>query len=144
VQGEKLHVRRSFSAGRESSPKNGRGRAVPLASELRITLERPRERQGAGDDDYAFGGLQRPSGDALRSSLYRALDDAGLGHYRTSEPRFVWHSLRHSWASQCVRAGVPLTALQTWGGWSSLAILSRYSHWREDESDADLISRAVA
>jgi integrase len=138
---DRLTIRRSFNAGREGPPKSGRSRTVPLADELRHAISRL---PAGAPDEYVFGGSRRPSGDAFRSALYAALKDAGLGHLRESEPRLRWHDLRHGWASACVAAGVPLTALQSWGGWSSLAILSRYSHWQSGDDDVALISKAVA
>lgn len=38
------------------------------------------------------------------------------------------HSLRHTWASHCMMQGFPPRVVMAWAGWSSLAMLERYSH----------------
>lgn len=39
----------------------------------------------------------------VRKRFYRALDDAGLGHLREKEDRFVFHDLRHTFGPLAVR-----------------------------------------
>ena len=53
------------------------------------------------------------------------------------------HSLRHTWASRAVEAGADLTLLMALGGWSSLAMVSRYSHHRP-ERGVEVIQRMLA
>jgi site-specific recombinase XerD len=50
--------------------------------------------------------------------------------------------LRHSWASRAVEAGADLVLLQHLGGWSSLAMVSRYSHFRQERA-VEVITRMV-
>ena len=47
---------------------------------------------------------------------------------RAGLPTFIWHGLRHTWASWHVQAGTPLPVLQELGGWASLAMVQRYAH----------------
>ena len=42
----------------------------------------------------------------------------------------TWHCNRHTFASRLVMAGVDLQTVQTLGGWSTLAMVQRYSHFR--------------
>jgi thiamine pyrophosphate-dependent acetolactate synthase large subunit-like protein/site-specific recombinase XerC len=41
---------------------------------------------------------------------------------------FSWHSLRHSFASRLVMAGVDLRSVAELGGWRTLAMVQRYAH----------------
>lgn len=51
----------------------------------------------------------------------RVTADAGLSGMR-------FHDLRHTWASWLAQAGVDPQQLKTLGGWSTLAMVERYSH----------------
>jgi len=51
----------------------------------------------------------------------RVCRDAGLSGVR-------FHDLRHTWASWLAQAGVDPQHLKTLGGWSTLAMVERYSH----------------
>lgn len=51
----------------------------------------------------------------------RVIADAGLTGVR-------FHDLRHTWASWLAQAGVDPQHLKTLGGWSTLAMVERYSH----------------
>ena len=53
------------------------------------------------------------------------------------------HALRHSWASRMVEAGADLTLLMGLGGWSSLAMVSRYAHFRQERA-VDATARMLA
>lgn len=44
------------------------------------------------------------------------------------------HSLRHTWASRMVEAGADLILLKELGGWSSLAMVTRYAHHRPERA----------
>ncbi|MBI2060387.1 MAG: site-specific integrase [Nitrospirae bacterium] len=52
----------------------------------------------------------------------------------------VWHSLRHTWASRLVMAGVPIKTLMELGGWSSLEMVEVYAHIG-DEHKAEAVKR---
>ena len=53
------------------------------------------------------------------------------------------HALRHTWASGMVEAGADLVLLQQLGGWSSLAMVSRYAHFRQERA-VDATARMLA
>ncbi|MHC4278362.1 MAG: tyrosine-type recombinase/integrase [Planctomycetota bacterium] len=94
--------------------KNGRVRRVPLNGAARELLNSwPRS------GPYVFGG-NRPYG-SIKTAFRAACRRAGLGRIR-------FHDLRHTWATHLVLAGVDLRTVQELGGWSSLALVERYSH----------------
>ena len=53
------------------------------------------------------------------------------------------HSLRHTWASRMVESGADLTLRQPLGGWSSLRMVTRYSHYRPERA-VDATTRMLA
>jgi integrase len=53
------------------------------------------------------------------------------------------HSLRHTGASRMVESGADLTLLQQLGGWSSLLMVTRYSHYRPERA-VDATTRMLA
>lgn len=44
----------------------------------------------------------------------------------------TWHTLRHTWASWQVMAGVPLEVVQHLGGWTSIRMVLHYAHLAPD------------
>jgi site-specific recombinase XerC len=44
----------------------------------------------------------------------------------------TWHSLRHTFASRLVVAGVDLRTVQELGGWRTLSMVQRYAHLAPD------------
>ncbi len=94
--------------------KNGKVRRVPINGVAYKLLESwPRH------GPYVFGG-ERPYG-SIKTAFRAACRRAGLGRIR-------FHDLRHTWATTLVLAGVDLRTVQELGGWSSLALVERYSH----------------
>jgi integrase len=94
--------------------KSGKPRRVPLNEVLRELLNGlPR------DGAYVFGGEQ-PFG-SIKTAWLAACRRAGLTGVR-------FHDLRHTWASYAVLAGTDLRTVQEVGGWSSLALVERYTH----------------
>ncbi len=94
--------------------KNGKVRRIPVNRVARELLESwPRH------GPYVFGG-ERPYG-SIKTAFRAACRRAGLGRIR-------FHDLRHTWATTLVLAGVDLRTVQELGGWSSLALVERYSH----------------
>jgi site-specific recombinase XerD len=53
------------------------------------------------------------------------------------------HVLRHTFASRLVKAGVDLRTVQELGGWSSLAMVQRYSH-PDEEHKLEAVQRLGA
>lgn len=87
-----VHVRRSFTGGKEDTPQSGRERTVPLADEVaRARAGLSRRENFVGDDDLIFcsvqGGHLMPT--RLRELCKRAIQGAGLRELR-------FHDLRHT------------------------------------------------
>jgi integrase len=58
---------------------------------------------------------------SVKTSWLKAVKRAGLEGFR-------WHDLRHTWSSWHSQNGTPPIILKELGGWSSLAMVERYSH----------------
>jgi integrase len=98
-----IRVRASYAAGKLTTPKSGKVRAVPLAPDVATTLARLSQRgRFVGEDDFVFAGESGLplNGDALSSRYERALAAAGLRRLR-------FHDLRHyadGWVMRPVRS----------------------------------------
>jgi integrase len=68
---------------------------------------------------------QRAPIGSVKTAWLKAVKRAGLEGLR-------WHDLRHTWASWHTQNGTPPTVLRELGGWSSLAMVERYSHLTAD------------
>ncbi|MCA9704500.1 MAG: site-specific integrase [Myxococcales bacterium] len=77
---------------------------------------------------------------ALERACKATMRAAGLTRVDGSPKALGGHSLRHTWASHCMMQGFPPRVVMAWAGWSSLAMLERYSHL-SPEHCADHIDR---
>ncbi len=62
---------------------------------------------------------------SIRGRFQRALREAGI-------EEFVWHDLRHTFASSLVMAGVNLTSVKELMGHKTIAVTLRYAHLAPD------------
>jgi integrase len=114
-----LTVRHSLVEGVMDSPKNNRIRIIPLTDELYQLLIKRSVKKG-----LVFA---HPDGGHLRKSswpwkaLQRACKAAGLR-------RIGWHALRHTFASELVRRGAAIRAVQLLMGHATVQMTERYSH----------------
>lgn len=114
-----LVVRHSLVEGVLDSPKNNRVRVIPLTDDLYKLLRERTIKKG-----FVFA---HPNGGHLRKSswpwkaLGRACRAAGLR-------RIGWHALRHTFASELVRRGAAIRAVQLLMGHSTVQMTERYSH----------------
>lgn len=92
--------------------------SVPLSERAVAILT---ARKGC-DPRWVFPYEGAPLTKASNHSWYRALKKAGL------EGQFVWHGLRHTWASWHVMSGTPLEVLKELGGWKNLVSVMIYAH----------------
>ena len=100
--------------------KNGQTRNIPLNSRAREAFK---SLQAMSRSAYVFG---KPNGEPYRSfekPFKQACQDAGL-----AGSGVTLHTLRHTFASSLVMAGVDLRTVQEYGGWSDLSLVQRYSH----------------
>lgn len=100
--------------------KNGETRNIPLNSRAKEAF---RYLKDSGRSDYVFS---KPNGQPYKSiekPFQKACEDAGLSGTGVS-----LHTLRHTFASSLVMAGVDLVTVQQYGGWSDLSLVQRYAH----------------
>ena len=68
----------------------------------------------------------RPISWANTLAWRNALKSAGIEN-------FLWHDLRHTWASWHRQSGTPTHELQRLGGWRSSVMVERYAHLAPDQ-----------
>lgn len=116
-----IRIRRALSEDEVVTPKSGHERLVPMTDELRVVLE------GA-----VCGKLPRTrvitteNGTTPRRTLvlrkFKALQR------RLGLPGWSFHSLRHAFISELVRAGASIEAVRLLAGHSKLDVTQRYVH----------------
>ena len=111
------HSRCDYS-GQLTSPKSNRIRHIPMDVDVYEMLHARRASTG-----YVFlpEGGKPFDRKLLRRRISRLCDLSGLR-------RIGWHTLRHTFASQLVMRGVPMTAVQMLLGHSSITTTMRYAH----------------
>jgi integrase len=102
--------------------KNGERREIPISDTLRETLRMiPR----ALDTGYVFPGKAGRALVNIRRRFRWALKEAGI-------EGFVFHDLRHTFASHLVMAGVDLLTVKEFLGHKDLKMTLRYAHLAPD------------
>ena len=135
-----VRVRRSYTGGALSTPKNRERRDVDLISDVAELLAGwRRERASAsnreslvfpGDDGRAF---QTPT-ILLRRHLYPALERAGIPRVGPTQEKRTFHSFRHTFAKRALERGAQITWLSRHLGHSSLKVTTDiYGHWERAE-----------
>ena len=109
-----------------SYAKNRESRSVPMNSLLReAILAHRREAACTDNDDHVFVAWKGPRGGKPLRSIRTALETA----CRNAKIVGVTpHTLRHTFASRLVMAGVDLRTVQDLGGWKDLKMVQRYAH----------------
>ena len=80
----------------------------------------------------------------FKDAYFKVVAALGLGGPRIAkEDRVNIHCLRHTWASRMVESGADLILVQQLGGWSSLAMVQRYAHFRPERA-VDATARMLA
>lgn len=100
--------------------KNGERREIPINSALKIVLERLALENIEGYPHVFHDKQGRPYKD-VKHSFGRACSDAGISG-------FVFHDLRHSFASRLVMSGVDITTVKELLGHKTLTMTLRYAH----------------
>ena len=110
--------------------KTGDWRAVPITNPIRSILE---QRVIGTHPDCAIFGDEWNSGQQVLQHFKRAVKHIG------KEPYYVFHSLRHSFATWNIEAGVPLRVLMDLGGWKQYQTVLRYAK-ATDQARTDALS----
>jgi integrase len=132
-----VHVRRSFTGGKEDTPKSGRERTVPMADEVaRALAGLSRREHFVGEEDLIFYGVQgghlMPS--RLRELYKRAIEKAGLRELR-------FHDLRHTFGTHAIRTADSREVME-WMGHQDLKTTQIYLSYKPQRDAAERISLA--
>lgn len=117
--------------------KNGTGRYVPLSDEANDVIQRMARRR---QSEFIFYGKDptKPLNNPTKC-LKRILKAAAIN------PDFCMHSLRHNWASQAVRGGIPLYDIKELLGHANIVSTQRYTHQSQEklQERANAISKLM-
>lgn len=106
--------------------KTGKPRAVPMTETL-VSLLRSIPHGQA--QDIVFANAQGKQWTSMPANFRKAVSNLKLNEGRTDRRELlVFHSLRHSAASMLLDAGENVRTIQELFGWSTLAMLQRYTH----------------
>lgn len=137
LRGRQVTVSRAAErGGRIKSTKTGRSRVVDLTPRLAHALDR---QQAQAEANAMLTG--RDASTLVFHDNGRLLNDSNLSNQfsrlcvRAGLPRFSTYSLRHSYASHLLGAGVPITYVKHQLGHSKpVTTLAFYAHYLPDES----------
>lgn len=115
---------------RDMNTKNGKNRVVPLCDEalkiVELFLNKPASLQG-----YLF--YNPDTGDRVnsnRSSWLTCLEKSNITDFR-------WHDLRHTYATDEIKKGMPIYTLSKLMGHANVAVTEKYAHlFTEDLHEA--------
>jgi integrase len=132
-----VHVRRSFTGGKEDTPKSGRERTVPMASEVAQALARLSQRDRfTAEEDLVFSGVK--GGHLMPNDVRRrykdALAAAGLRALR-------FHDLRHTFGTHAIRTADSREVME-WMGHQDLKTTQLYLAFKPQRGAARRISDA--
>jgi integrase len=144
----KVRIRRKRYRGQAGRPKSRRGsRSIPLADRLARELELHFQRS-AYQADHDLVCAQPETGNPYDTSkmgkrFEAAMRAAGMGDRYGREDGITFHSFRHTFATRCAAAGVPLRTLQEWLGHRDYKTVLIYADYQpDDRREADLVGRA--
>jgi integrase len=125
----RVRVADSYVRGEFDSPKNHRGRSVPMADRLAGELERHFQRtRWRGENDLVFA--HPATGNVLDASKLRKRFNDTLA--RAEVRRITFHGLRHTFGTQMAAAGAPMRAIQEWMGHADISTTEIYAHYAPD------------
>ncbi|MGH3041990.1 MAG: tyrosine-type recombinase/integrase [Gaiellaceae bacterium] len=132
-------VRRTYTAGFLSAPKNHERRDVDLTADVVELLgEWWGECGRPGDDVLVFPGDGRHGyiihSTIRRRELYPAMTRAGISRAGPTGELRTFHSFRHTFAKRALESGTQITWLSRHLGHSSLSVTTDvYGHWERAE-----------
>jgi integrase len=132
-----IRVERNYTAGREGTPKSGRGRAVPMMEEVAQALARLGQRERfVGPRELLF------CDELGRHLVYKSLSDrykAALDRAELRRLRF--HDLRHTFGTHAIRHADPREVME-WMGHADLATTQKYLAYKPRGDAARRLSAA--
>jgi integrase len=116
-----LTIRRSISAGFETTPKSHHQRRIPMSRTLRAALGAAKPSKGNPWAPVTITALRKPWGEnGLNQAFKRAMERAGLDGWS-------FHDLRHFFVSELFRMGVSAEAIRIMAGHADLGTTQRYA-----------------
>jgi integrase len=97
--------------------KNGNEFCIPLSEEAMLVLREQLNKH----HEFVFTYQGRPMPALQHTEWKSILAKADITNFR-------WHDLRHTWATDMVKAGCPLHVLQKLGGWETIQMVMKYAH----------------
>jgi integrase len=136
----RIRVAESFTHGHFDSPKNHRGRSVPLADRLAQELDLHFQHSlWTRDNDLVFA--HPLTGHVFDASKIRKRFNDAIE--RAELHRITFHELRHTFGTQMAAAGAPLRAIQEWMGHADASTTEIYAHYAPDPTGgAAFVERA--
>ncbi|MFH1089526.1 MAG: site-specific integrase, partial [Candidatus Uhrbacteria bacterium] len=130
----KINVRRSIVNGIVGTPKNNKGRYVPMTDDLCRALYDDRKTSGlvfCRKDGSAFSQFM------VREAIKRICEKSGI-------KIITWHILRHTFASQLATEGVTIPAIRDLMGHSDISTTMKYAHLAPStlQSSVDVLEAA--
>jgi integrase len=114
---------------------------VPLPDLLAVVLDALlRRSKFQADDARVFGNPETGepiSPKAMDERLEAAAKAAGIRS-------ISFHGLRHTFGTQCARAGVPMRTLQQWMGHARISTTEIYAAFAEDQAEVAMVENAFA
>lgn len=141
-----VHVRRSFTASTEDTPKSDAARSVPLVDQAARALDGlSRRGELVGPGDHVFPGhAGAPMDDNhIRDEFYASLERAGIDRDRGTGKPLVFHDLRHSFGCLAVQA-FPLSDVKAYMGHADIKTTMIYVHHTPQHNAADRLTQLVA
>ena len=121
LKGSTVTVRRAITRGEETTPKSGDHRVIPIAEPLRVLLENAAKAKKNPWAPVALTKHSKAWGEfGLSQAFKRAQKCAGHSGW-------TFHDLRHFFASELFRKGVPAPVVQMLLGHADLATTQRYA-----------------
>lgn len=113
-----VDLKRAILTVEAAYAKNGRTRTIPLNS---VALEALLAHKAISTSEYVFANQEGNPYRTIGARFKRACHEAKLSGVTP-------HTLRHTFASRLVMAGVDLRTIQELGGWQTLSMVERYAH----------------
>lgn len=116
-------------------------RDVPLPDLLAVVLDALSKRsEFQADDALVFGNPE--TGEPISP---KAMDERLKAAAKAAAIRPIsFHGLRHTFGTQCARAGVPMRTLQQWMGHARISTTEIYAAFAEDQAEVAMVENAFA